>query len=510
MRKNILARVDLFFIAALVLAGILLFKNLGNIYLWEDEAETALLARSILNFGYPKGFDGVNLLKPTLGMDSGYWIYHPWGSFYILSFFFWFLGESTFVSRLPFALLGWGAVVLTYKLARRLYPEKSIARIALMLLIFSVPFLINMRQCRYYAPTLFFSLLSMLAFLKFSRQGRFSSWGLLGSWVLLFFTNNGIWIPTVMTQVVYLGFVLKERGTLFRKFLGLLLVNLLAAVPWFLLAHTAALGTQPNWEHTRKHLEFYLRVTNKYIVPLEFWILFFGVLWGIGKTTSNGLIDSLLKEVRKRTGERASVLLWLWMGITLVFLLFAEQRHFRYLISALPAFLILEAALVHHLLRPKWRRIGAVILTLLLFTNFLNSPHRTHSPMLNFLYEITHDYDGPNEGIVLYLREHAKPTDTVKLRYEDAPVMFYTGLKVDNRWYLEEETYPEWIIPRRPWAEGGFWESQYHADIQKRYERIELDYPDIQWENREDPGWHQFRTVRNAPKVIIYRRHDRS
>ncbi|MBI1976218.1 MAG: glycosyltransferase family 39 protein [Candidatus Omnitrophica bacterium] len=499
MRKNILARVDPFFIAALVLAGFFLLKNLGNIYLWEDEAETALLARSVLNSGYPKGFDGVNLLKPTLGMGSEYWIYHPWGAFYILALFFWLFGESTFVSRLPFVLFGLGALALTYRLARRLYPEKGIARIALALLVFSVPFLINMRQCRYYAPTLFFSLWSMLAFVRFTRKKRFSSWELLGSWGLLFFTNNGIWIPTIVTQIAYLGFVLKERRTI-QRFLGVLLVNLLLAVPWFFLARTFTLGAEIDWEHTRKNLEFYLRVTNKYIVPLEFWILFLGLLWGIGKKIPVG----------KVLGGRSSLLLWLWAAVTLMFLLFVEQRHFRYLISVLPVFFILESVLLFHLLRSQWRWIGWTILTLLLFTNVLNSPHRAHSPLSNFLYEITHDYDGPNEGIVLYLRKHAKPTDTVKLKYEDTPVMFYTGLKVDNRWYLEEETYPEWIIPRRPWAEDGFWESRYHANIQKRYERIELDYPDIQWENREDPGAHQFRTVRDVPKIIIYRRHDRS
>ena len=45
--------VDWGVVCLLILAGLLLLSNLGNGYLWQDEAETALLARHTLEFGYP-------------------------------------------------------------------------------------------------------------------------------------------------------------------------------------------------------------------------------------------------------------------------------------------------------------------------------------------------------------------------------------------------------------------------------------------------------------------------
>ena len=509
MRKNANVRVDLFFLAALVLAGFLLFKNLGNVYFWEDEAETALLGRSILQRGYPSGFDGVNRLKPILGMYSDYWIYHPWLSFYCVAASFRFFGENTFTGRFPFALFGLGSIVLTYCLARKIYPEKRIAQVTSLLLVFSVPFLVLMRQCRYYAPTLFFSLWAMIAFLQFLKKERFSSTWLFFAAAALYFTNNGMWIPLIAVQLVYTLLFVRDREVT-RRYLRVLLCNLLLAIPWFVLSQTWSLGAHPTMQHSWKNLEYYIRVINKFIIPLGFWILLFALLGCCQKLAKKKTAGVFLQGIGKNLRNGSSWLLVLWVTITLGFLIFVEQRHFRYLVAILPALLMLQAVLLEPLIGSRLKAIGVVILLALLLTNGLNSPQHFRSPILDYLYEITHDYDGPNEGIVLYLKEHAKPLDTVKLMYEDSPVMFYTGLKVDNRWYTEEETCPEWIIPRRPWAEEEFWNSEYYVKIQERYERIELNYSDIQWENREEPGGYNFETAKEAPKVIVFRRKDRS
>ncbi len=59
------------FLAFVVLAAVvLLFANLGDIYLWQDEAETALLARNVMTHGYPNAWDGKNLITQNAGLDS--------------------------------------------------------------------------------------------------------------------------------------------------------------------------------------------------------------------------------------------------------------------------------------------------------------------------------------------------------------------------------------------------------------------------------------------------------
>ncbi|MDP7076630.1 MAG: glycosyltransferase, partial [Myxococcota bacterium] len=63
------------------LAGLVLLTRLDRPMLWQDEAQTALLARSILEFGVPVGFDGLNSYSQELGVEYGedrIWRWHPW------------------------------------------------------------------------------------------------------------------------------------------------------------------------------------------------------------------------------------------------------------------------------------------------------------------------------------------------------------------------------------------------------------------------------------------------
>ena len=48
------------FIFLLILSAVLIFTHLGSASLWEDEAETALVAQTIPVYGIPKITDGMN------------------------------------------------------------------------------------------------------------------------------------------------------------------------------------------------------------------------------------------------------------------------------------------------------------------------------------------------------------------------------------------------------------------------------------------------------------------
>ena len=107
----------------LVLAAGLILGNLGDRLLWQDEAQTALLARSVLENGIPTGFDGRNHFSQEWGaeVDEAWrWRWHTWLPFYLLAGFFSLLSEGTGVARLPFALFGIATVAATGALARAL------------------------------------------------------------------------------------------------------------------------------------------------------------------------------------------------------------------------------------------------------------------------------------------------------------------------------------------------------------------------------------------------------
>ncbi len=136
------------------LGAALIFTNLDDRYLWEDEAETALLAQRVLRFGVPIAWDGRDLISQRCGTDydANYlWRQTPWAQFYVTALSFKLFGADTLTARLPFAALGVLAIVSLYVLGVSLFGDRGLALLAAAILVLSVPFLLYVRQARYYA-----------------------------------------------------------------------------------------------------------------------------------------------------------------------------------------------------------------------------------------------------------------------------------------------------------------------------------------------------------------------
>jgi hypothetical protein len=178
---------------------------------------------------------------------------------------------------------------------------------------------------------------------------------------------------------------------------------------------------------------------------------------------------------------------------------------FRYLAPIIPTLILLVAALIGAAARLH-PAVAAVAICLWLLGG----------PMTSFLYEITHDYDGPIEGIVSYLSEHGTEEDLVVITYGDMPLKFYTGMRVLGG-LTGEDLSPvrdaDWVIIRRNIISDK--DAAVHEYIARHlqrdaYQRVELDLPDIPFENREDPSQHLYRSVTDPriEKVSIFRRVD--
>src|SRR5438093_9912780 len=69
-----------------VLGTFLIFGGLDRRYLWDDEAETALLAQRVLRFGVPVAWDGASLISHECGADyddNYLWQQTPWLPIYL-------------------------------------------------------------------------------------------------------------------------------------------------------------------------------------------------------------------------------------------------------------------------------------------------------------------------------------------------------------------------------------------------------------------------------------------
>jgi hypothetical protein len=106
------------------------------------------------------------------------------------------------------------------------------------------------------------------------------------------------------------------------------------------------------------------------------------------------------------------------------------------------------------------------------------------------------------------------PDDTVAITYGDLPLKFYTDLRVVGG-LTGEDLAPakaaRWVIFRhvvncdKDYAVAQYFLKNLPA---RRYRQITLDVVDTQYENRESPDAHQFRTVTVGPRVTILYRMD--
>jgi hypothetical protein len=169
-------RTDFLFLLLWLAAGFLLLKGLGHTLLWQDEAHTALLGERVLQFGYPKVWDGKNLITGMNGLDfNGAFAltWDGWLPHYIAAVSLWLLGDTPTAARLPFALIAVATLPLLYRFVIRLTKDKALAFWSAAFLATSMTFLLHGRQCRYYALLPFGMLLVLDGLLDLPRwRGR--------------------------------------------------------------------------------------------------------------------------------------------------------------------------------------------------------------------------------------------------------------------------------------------------------------------------------------------------
>jgi len=487
-----------------VIASVLIFANLGNQFLWQDEAETAVLAKNTLEYGFPRAFDGKNFINPRLeefygiGYGENYaWLYHPWVQFYLTAFSFLLLGINTFAARFPFAMIGVLNVPMLYILSYKLKRSRFVAFCAALLMTFSVPYLLLMRQSRYYAPAVFLVLFILLFYFKFREKRSIKDLILLSfGMILLGYTVHGIFVP-LFAAVAFHYLVFSFDKKIFLKMALAGIVILATVAPWFLYSKSLAHAGSVSLENVWKNFEFQVRMTNKYIFPMLFFMGVYGVriLW-LRKVKIN------VTQEEKNALKILSCVLFM----SVVAFCFAEQRNFRYFVYYIPILGIIEGIILERLVKFK-KYILTSFLSISIFTGFF---YQGDLQMLfpKYLYEITHDYDGPIEGIVKFLNKNAKPGEEVKIIYGDHSLIFYTDLKIDNSWVYDKDHMPEWIVFRHGWHEQ--LSNAYYTEVSKKYIKHVLDYPDIRYENRPgDLGYHRFWTDQDAPKVVIFEKANR-
>ena len=154
---------------AMLAAAVLASRGLDNRQFWDDEANTAIYGRNLLRFGELTAWDGTNLLSyaygGALGEDLGRELRVPPLPAYVAAAGMWFLGdeptfdELTFGARLPFVIAGVLSIGLLAWWMRRHFGRRFPWWLPSLILALSPAYLLYIRNCRYYALGVTFSIL---------------------------------------------------------------------------------------------------------------------------------------------------------------------------------------------------------------------------------------------------------------------------------------------------------------------------------------------------------------
>lgn len=517
----------------LFVVALMLFANLDNQYLWQDEAETALLARRITDYGLPLAFDGRNMINqyPTrteLQFNANYiWIYHPWLPHYLTALSFSFLPPGTLSARLPVALAGLISVLIFYQSCRRHLGGDRVAAIATVLLISVIPLVIHLRQAKYFGWTVLFTTLLVDAYLRLEKEERIALPLLILSALLLFHSNFGIFLPTVAVLGVWPFLAPSWRAIRRPVVLGLGLVAGLTG-PWMLFMALGKRGALFSIYRFLGHFVHYLAYIFGWVFPLVLVLPFIWLYFIKLRHHSAGFTEGQMRLINLFVAIVAANVLLLSYSF--------DWIYFRYVVQLVPLLVMLLALLVDKVIGFS-KPLGYALLVLLSCTSVLHTPpfalaaaanlHMTtwqdrrdfaavdkvvrkgaewRSDLANYIYEITHDFDSPDEGIVEYLRAHALPTDEVLTNYGELVIAFYTDLAVGgglSGYRAEELADAPWIIPRQY---GPYYGDLMHVVSVGPYERIEIPYPDTLWGNGPAPEDHLYVTAKGERNVVIYHR----
>lgn len=483
-----------FWVPFLACALFVHFKNLGSTSLWQDEAETAVLARNTLREGVPKVFDGVNFVSQNFGKDHdehGIWNYSPWLDIYLTAGSFALFGESNFSARLPFALASLLTLLLLYNVANRWTTDRRVAPLALWLNLLSVPYLLHARQCRYYVLDALFALYLFHAYedlLASKKRGGLhlvlSSLGLFHANFLVFFAMTG-------GVLRHFAIFARNRVGVLRRHaiaLGVLALALLPGILYFNIL-TRAGGDDPHWIAVRwMNFRYYLVEADIYLIPI--------------------ILLPLVALERKRLAALRAPLAYLFGGLG--FLCLAPHHFFRYLIPFIPICSFIVAELFWRNFDHGYRAAACAVLAALVFSHGLSisawNRGGLKSEIFDFVQELSRPIREPVAVAADFLRQNARPGETLLVSYPDLPFMFYTKLRVIGGMSGPHEIRPSkshWVLLRDD-SEKAAWPLDF-----SKYEKIRLDAPNWPWGNRPDPDLHLFRTATTPEPASIYRRIER-
>ena len=513
----------------------MVFLGLGDSALQIDEGADTFISTTLLKFGFPMHSDGINSTMLYADVYDGLFVYRPWIPYYAQAFSLSLFGQTTFAARLPFALIGVLAVIFFYRFALKLTGRHFIAFLAAFLLASSIPALIYFRTARYVGVPILLTVLLLSFYINIYQNKKWNPFPLTVVSIIFFHTMYvefaGVIAGVLIHFFIHFRETLPENRQRVAWAAG---VTGVFCIPWLIfispifsqisqhLASTNAL-IDPSWQGLLKKFFGFLFQINNYIFPLILLPLLF------------------LRQLRPFTNQMSLLLLCI-LTLLLTAMLHSMPLQ-QYIIASFPLFFLLLAILLGNIF-PKYPLLQSLFAALLITSNlahvgpfipfkatvkdhpdwFQGSPYlqaaygslireiRFKSVYFDHLYEISHDYKGPLDGVVEFFKTHGKPGDSCYIDNEAESLVFYTGMKMIPNQDLTPRHPPDWIVLR---GEDRLFDGARNISYKARnvkevlqanaYTRIDLNAPAIRVNNTYDIQIHLFRSPFSADKITVYR-----
>jgi hypothetical protein len=531
-----------------VVASVVLFSNLGSIYLWQDEASTAVLGRRMMRFGKPLAYDGVNLLTmdslrpdtaesihrrasdPQAAIDYAVahkefradttWIGHPWGSLLVAGASIAAFGSTTLAARVPFAIAALLAVMLFYRLILVQTQRRDLAIATVALLLLNTYWILHVRQCRYYALSTLMLVVTLAAFSRWRDGGR---WGaplfVAAAWCYFQVDYGSFWL-TMGVLFFYAAISVRFAWTSLRWIIVTGVALSASIAPWVWYYRLFDRLQEPARSLTER-FSGNLFLTNKFMIAMPVFlaavILYFIVRKNLSAQTRRLLALSMLLVP----------LQMLWVTLCTPFPFMRYQIHLAPLACLISAWAVLEIFRNFPARAPlRWcGRVG--LLTAIAITPLASYPliapfpalrERDRNPgtfvrsELSILgRELFTRRPDPNRDVIEWVKARAQPGDEVLVTYEDVPFIYYTDLKIRGgipAFRLDDKTPPRFAVLRAA-------PCIYVAQFDEAYERLAAGYQwewervpttDALWGNNPDPFGEYWVIPHAADYVKVARR----
>lgn len=544
-------------ISIAVFATMMLFANLDDKYLWQDEAATAVMAERMMRYGKPLAYDGKNLItmdnfaeedQQTIGLRTGSahaalryfidrrdfkadtaWTGQPWGQFLVAGISLSLFGHNTFAARVPFSAAAVITVLLLYLFVRKLFQDRLTGVLAASLLLFNTYWILHSRQCRYYSLTSLMLLVTVMVYTYWQRGGRFGGLSFIVAAWIWFQVDFGTFWPVIGILLIFAIVMAWPKWTTGAA-IGAAVFITVGPWVWYYEIFARLKTTVVTWSDKFFGNLFHM---NQFIIPAVVFIAA-GVLFACKWRTIHPLPRQLI------------LICLLVLPVSLVWVTTVAPWYFhRYIVLLNPLASLLMAWLFVEFGRwiARGRKtanepiatavlLSAIVVLCPLPSNLVSwmipLDQLTNHPLGMLIRpelavlnnELCKHQNDPNRTVIEWIKAKALPDDEILVNYEDIPFMFYTDnpirggvpcFRVEDR-----SSEPRFLVIRRsvPFMHWSVYKREigrYRQELsQYKWKRIPLTAPDIPFGNNPDPDslpiWYLSRNGQVLPDLILAER----